>query len=392
MEMIATLLLAAVLGQGIRYDPQPTGQYNQGMPVESRYSVRAALDWSTCNVYATSERATITRASVEPCQCSDGTWQAGATNALCSDGVGGAWIGPAGQNTVTVSETLTGGPWNAGGATVTHQSAQCPMAPDGSARMDLITVSADGQGPYTAVAHTTGNPVANSVWVALKTGDSTCTMHVSDAYDASKSVNPSITAAPVRYGAAGVNAQSATGVWLSRFAGDTCTNWCAWGAQNETNSAAVSPYYKTTGTAVSWPATVVTVPKATGLTDAQGAVGVTFTAASNVYPNTLVGVGMDFLLVFGTDTAVRIYDGTTELPAFTVPSMYSESTMFVSWSSAASLMYLTGPGITTNSHSYDGAFVGGWNSFTIGSPNGASYWAAGRYKRFVQCTSIRGCR
>jgi hypothetical protein len=174
----------------------------------------------------------------------------------------GAWIGLVGQNTIANSENMTAGGWIANGATITHQSAQCPMAPDGSARMELVSVPSDNNGPYTSGSHTGGNPVANSAWVSLKTGDSACTLTVGDAYDITKSVRPSLTAIPVRYTAAGTSAQTSSGLQMWRQAGDTCTNFCAWGAQNETNSPLVSPYYKTTGTAVSWPATVATQPLA----------------------------------------------------------------------------------------------------------------------------------
>jgi hypothetical protein len=166
-------------------------------------------------------------------------------------------------NNILYSETLTNAAWTAGASvTVADSSASCPNAPFDSVnsiggspahtRMSLITSPSDGLGIQQNVA----NGTMESIWLARATADANCTLSLSTVGGTSYST-VTLTATPTRFKLVGGADGTDTGIALLRLAGG-CTRWCAWGAQSETATAA-GPYYKTSGTAVTWPSAVASV-------------------------------------------------------------------------------------------------------------------------------------
>jgi hypothetical protein len=135
------------------------------------------------------------------------------------------------------------------------------------------------------------------------------------------------------------------------------------------------------------------VPKAAQLSDASGAVVVSFTSPAAVYPNAFLGIGSDWLIIAGGTNAARIYDGATENPQWTfTPATTAGTALGVSWGGASMSLYdVTG---LIGSHSYDGAFQANWDAFKLGTMLGGhpTYLNAGVYSLLIQCRKIGGCR
>lgn len=300
---------------------------------------------------------------------------------------GGIEIWGPGANALGYSETFANAAWvKSTGVTASDASASCPMSPLAGTRMSLVTTDSDADQIAQDAATTPGR----SVWMARATGDSACGVTFADASgDGAQSL--ALTDGPVRYWSGGTGQ---TGLSVARPVGG-CARWCMWMAQAQASiypvpprsTPGASPYSGAASTA-----TTVTVPVApSGVTDASGTVAVTFTSPAPVYPNAILGVGSDWLLIAAGSTSARVFDGTTEVPSITVPDMTLGTTLGVAWSGAVESLF-TPTGGVLGSHAYDGAFVAGWTKFSVGARADGTYTNPGIYRRFAQCRKAGGCR
>lgn len=128
-----------------------------------------------------------------------------------------------------------------GTATVATNSASCPIAPDGTQTMSLVTFIKAGEGIYR-----TATGVSRSAWLARATVDSDCNICWGQMYGGDRKT-VALTGVP-RRSFSFSSAQGDNGIWFCR-AGDSsnpCTRACVWGAQ--VNGALHStPYYPTAG-------------------------------------------------------------------------------------------------------------------------------------------------
>jgi hypothetical protein len=300
---------------------------------------------------------------------------------------GGVEVYGAGANALGYSETFANAVWvKSAGVTAADASASCPMSPLAGTRMSLVTT--DGEADQ--IAQDAATTPGRAVWLARATGDSACGVTFGDATgDGAQSL--ALTDGPLRYWSGGAGQ---TGLSVARPVGG-CARWCMWLAQATAAVYPVPPRSTPGATAYAGSAstaTTLTVPVApSGVTDASGAVAVAFTAASPVYPSAILGVGSDWLLIAAGATGARAFDGTTEVPTFTVPDVTAGATLGVAWSGAVQSLFVQ-PGGVVGSHAYDGAFVAGWSKFSIGARADGTYSNPGLYRRFVQCRRAGGCR
>jgi hypothetical protein len=181
-------------------------------------------------------------------------------NAYCPTGSTAATCGSANTTPFTVTNllvnntTLAGAGWAVtGSGSRADNSASCPVDPtDSGRRMTLVTIPTPGSidGVQSATA---GTACTRSAYMALATGDPSCTA----ALSATGSVTPvTLTSTPTRYQY--YNAASCY-AWFTTYATGTCSRFCVSGTQTESGSA-MGAYCGPTG-ATSKTCSTATAPK-----------------------------------------------------------------------------------------------------------------------------------
>lgn len=102
-------------------------------------------------------------------------------------------------------------------------SASCPLSPDGTTRMALITSPVDGYG----IGQDAATGTARSIWLALATGDSACDVNLED-YSGDGTAAKMLSAPPVRHWNA---TAGQTGIRVERKTSG-CVRWCQYWAQS----------------------------------------------------------------------------------------------------------------------------------------------------------------
>jgi hypothetical protein len=130
----------------------------------------------------------------------------------------GAWEGP---NNLTSPDDFTNVAWaGAPERVVVHASAGCPLAPDNSARMDLITMSGTNHGMWQNAAGST-----HSLWIAEPLSGSPLDVTVA-SYNGSV---PTRTMCTTTATPAVCSGTGETGIWF--FISGANVSFCAWRAR-----------------------------------------------------------------------------------------------------------------------------------------------------------------
>ena len=340
---------------------------------------------ATCGTIATGTvmpkggALTVTRNATENYVCADGVMRSAAVNTL---GVleGGAQVYGAYTANPPYSDTFANAAWTKDAVPgATDASASCPYGPNGVTRMSLIdaTTSGTGTGLLQDVASTT----ERNVFLALATGDSACTVTVSDAAGSGGEA-VTMTATAVRY-TKYVAAQHGLKVVAT-----TCTRFCMWGA-NVTATLVAMPYVATGASPVAQPAMAVTAanPLAAGL------LAYTINARANVYNWAASGYSLGS---FGTYGSANAYLLTSTGPP-----------LFVVFDSSAASRYMARSAPSAGEHAVkagrrngdvffelDGSSAGGVSG---GAGSGVSSIApatfsigpVGLLKRYILCSGAR---
>lgn len=151
------------------------------------------------------------------------------------------------------SEALNNG-WTEAGATVSANDALCPLAPNSTQTMDLITFGVgNGNGLYRTVGgFNAALPVSHSIYLARKTGGAACTLNLTDSDTAGAGTSAAVPGSgTIRLEDPNFDIGLTTaGVYLNNAHTADCVDVCAWGAQLE-QSATVGFYVMTTGSPIS---------------------------------------------------------------------------------------------------------------------------------------------
>ena len=128
--------------------------------------------------------------------------------------------------------------WTTVTAVISGNSATCPLAPDGTQTMGLVTPTyANGNGAYY---NATG--VSRSAWAAIPPGDTACT--IASAQVGADAQTVALTSTPARFW---FTKAGANGIYTYTTAGaGSCTRWCIWGAQ--VNSSPIKDRFVLNGT------------------------------------------------------------------------------------------------------------------------------------------------
>lgn len=240
--------------------------------------------------------------------------------------------------------------------TVSAADSNCPMAPDNSVRMDLVTFGGAG-GVFQNLTVTASVPITNSVFLAMKSGGAACSLFVADS-----SIGTGTTYAVP---ASGISRFSDTqpsaagtalgGLYLYKGA-NTCTDACVWGGQTESQASTASPYIATTGTAVARVAEVATFPNVPGLASTGSAASTILTDSVGGAIHIVTNADLMFRVTAGlmrTGDSVNLVDVSTGTLSSQVPKRF-----WTSWTGSALIVTNA-----TDSVSTSGTFRG-----TMGNP------------------------
>jgi hypothetical protein len=169
------------------------------------------------------------------------------------DGSGGSGLLVEGSKTNLAlrSEQFENASWSkqgaARGTAVEANSASCPLAPDGTQTMDLLTFgSADGDGIFNTVTISNNNTVVHSVFVAKKTGSAAaCTFEFKDSQSGVGLTNVSAAATLSRVSVTQTSVGTLAGLYI-KAAASGCVDVCIWGGQVQQGTAIVGSYIQTT--------------------------------------------------------------------------------------------------------------------------------------------------
>ncbi len=303
------------------------------------------------------------------------------------------WGAAENANAFWGSDDITTG-WSKDAAvTVEPASASCPMAPDQSARMTLVTTAASGEGVWQDVASTP----CRGTWIALATGDSACggVNFTSPVVSHSNSLTP--TATPTRYTDyyAGEH-----GIYTYRVAAGSCARWCLWRAigANTSSCSVTMPAPYTAGAAYTGPATVVSTANtlASGSTWATSGVYTSsdFVPASGIFAEASAGTLGAANTWFTRGTTAILYFATYDAAAgekYVVSAEPSPGTRSIGIADVAGALTIAVDGTVTS-----GAAVGAGTGILASHPatvlignTTAGYQFGGGISVFKQCKRLR---
>jgi len=314
---------------------------------------------STSITASTGEALVFTRASVGTCDKSNGVsgilpgdLVSCAVNQprISTVGTTGLKLGifDTRTNVALYSEQLDHASWVKGtDVTVSADDVACPLAPDGTQTMDLVTFGgASGTGIHqdTSPGSVT---VADSFYVTRKTGGATCVLNVTDFAAAPAGTNVTVGTTISRV-VLSLAVTGTSGPMLREATAGDCVDACVWGGSSETG-VSVSPYIKTEGTATARAEETARFA-ATIANDATGCIGVSYISTvvgaldiailqtSNADPTVTAAVKREF--EFRTTSNFRVFGNGFGAGLNVLPGLVSGTHRAVA--------YWTGSGSTLN--------------------------------------------
>lgn len=255
------------------------------------------------------------------------------------------------------------------GVTVSANDVACPLAPDGTRTMDLVTFAGNSAGIYQLVAITNNNTVANSVFLSQKSGGAACTLSVKDgATSVAKTIavlNSTISRPEFSVTAVGTSA----GLYIQEDSPTDCVDACVWGAQTEQGAVFASSYIATTSAAVTRATEQANFPAMATLASAgSGAATVVVPAGITSTHGILQMNSVGVIAYHHSSGVVAAYDGTNN-PQKAVTFSNSPRRYAGSWGSNLTIYDITGG--TSTSSAFDGTM--GVTEFCVasGSAGGA---------------------